>query len=391
MLAAGARLRFQAMYAAQFAFLGVQLPFLSALLDRAGVSPQGIGASTAAALAARLALGPPLAAWADAAGRGRETQCALGAAVAAGAALAAFGAGPAPAILGAVVALYAFGVVIPMTDAGAIAEEAAGRLRYGRARAVGSASFIVANLAGGAFIARYGLGAAGAWLILAGGAMAAAALCLPHTDRAASRPPGAARVLLRDPRFLLLVGAAGAVQASHATYYAFSILHWSAIGYSPLVVGCLWATGVVAEIVLFTTGGRLVAALGPARLIALAGGAAMLRWTATGAEPPLTLLFCLQTLHAATFGAAHLGSVEAAGRIAPHSRAAAMTVVSTFGVGASTGLATLAAGALFDPDAPQAAYLICAGLGFVGAVLALVLRQLTKGRLSPTAPYAEDA
>ncbi|MEL6365682.1 MAG: MFS transporter [Pseudomonadota bacterium] len=386
--------RFAAIYAAQFLFLGVQLPFLTALLDDAGLSPTAIGAVMAGALIARLLFGPPLAAFADASGRTRRVQMGLGAGVCGGAALVGCGAyllpgapGGVVAGAGAVLALFAFGVVIPMTDAAAIAEEQAGRLRYGRVRAVGSAAFICANLGGGYLIARLGFEAGVFWLVLMGAGMALAASRLPRRGESATRPSSfaAARGLLRNRPFLLLVFAAGAGQAAHATYYGFSILHWTSLGYDAATVGALWATGVIAEIVLLANGRRLIARFAPSALIAIGGLAASGRWLATGLEPPLAALFCLQTLHALTFAAVHLGSVEAAGRLAPDARATAMTIISTFGVGALTGAATLVAGALFEQSGAFAAYALCAGLGAVAALAALVLMRMT---VRPRAPAA---
>lgn len=383
--------RFAGLYAAQFLYLGVQLPFLTALLAIAGLGAASIGAVTAAALVARLVVGPPLAAFADASGRQRRVQIGLGAMVTLGAAMVGAGAflplgvaAPLIAGAGALLAYAAYGIVIPMTDAAAMEEVSAGRLNYGRARSIGSAAFILANLGGGLAIARTGYPVAAIWLVVTGGAIALAAAALPRRDRSAAYGGSfaAARELARDKRFLLLVLAAGAGQASHATYYAFSILHWTSLGYSAFTIGALWATGVVAEIVMLANGRRLLARFSPAALIAMGGMAGLFRWVMTGGEPPLAILFALQLLHAGTFATTHLGSVEAAGRLAPEARATAMTVISTFGVGALTGLATLIAGGLYEGVDPQAAYLLCAGCSALAAAAALVLRGMTVGEKS---------
>jgi PPP family 3-phenylpropionic acid transporter len=42
------------------------------------------------------------------------------------------------------------------------------------------------------------------------------------------------------------------MHGSHAFYYAFGTLHWQAQGLGAGLIGALWATGVVAEIALFS-------------------------------------------------------------------------------------------------------------------------------------------
>ncbi len=92
-------------------------------------------------------------------------------------------------------------------------------------------------------------------------------------------------------------------------YYALGSLAWPGQGYSDAVIGLLWATGVVAGIVLFYVSGPIMARLGAVRLLMLAAAAAVLRWTVTALSPPLAVLFLMQVLHGLTFGAAHLGAV----------------------------------------------------------------------------------
>ena len=68
---------------------------------------------------------------------------------------------------------------------------------------------------------------------------------------------------LRQPAFLAIAAAASLIQASHAVYYGFSTLDWTAKGFDGVTIGVLWALGVVAEIVLFAFAGRLPRSIGP--------------------------------------------------------------------------------------------------------------------------------
>ena len=86
---------------------------------------------------------------------------------------------------------------------------------------------------------------------------------------------------------------------------------------TPSVIGWLWAEGVIAEIILFAFGVRLVRWMGPATLIALGGLAGAVRWSVTGLTPGLGILVVMQALHAFTFAATHLGAIYFISRRVP--------------------------------------------------------------------------
>ena len=54
-------------------------------------------------------------------------------------------------------------------------------------------------------------------------------------------------------------------QASHAAYYGFATLHWRAAGHGELVIGLLWAEGVIAEVVLFACAAAVLRRFPPVR------------------------------------------------------------------------------------------------------------------------------
>ena len=90
----------------------------------------------------------------------------------------------------------------------------------------------------------------------------------------------------------------------------------------------LWGLGVAAEIVLFAFSGRLPKSLRPTTLLAIGGLGAIVRWTAMAFDPPTALLPALQILHAASFGAAHLGMMGFLARAVPRELAATAQGVS---------------------------------------------------------------
>src|SRR3546814_8893414 len=86
------------------------------------------------------------------------------------------------------------------------------------------------------------------------------------------------------------------------------------------MIGLLWAEGVIAEVLLFACGAKVVQRLGPARMLLLGALAGVVRWTLLAASTDLAVLFAAQALHAFTFGAAHLGAIAFIARAAPAGR-----------------------------------------------------------------------
>ncbi|HRD45674.1 MAG TPA: MFS transporter, partial [Caulobacter sp.] len=82
--------------------------------------------------------------------------------------------------------------------------------------------------------------------------------------------------------------------------------------------------------------------------------------------PPLWLLFPLQGLHALSFAAVFMGSLQLIERTAPaRSASAAQTISSAFSGGLVIGLATLASGPLYDAVGARG-YLAMAALALGG-------------------------
>jgi PPP family 3-phenylpropionic acid transporter len=282
----------------------------------------------------------------------------------------------------------ALGAVVPLTDVIVLRQARRRGFDFGQARGVGSAAFIVANLAMGVMLAQ-----APPWIVLAWvGATVAAALVLLHrllpfepVSEGGERTPGLERLrgvgrLLRDPVFVLALVSIGLVQASHGFYYGFSALLWRDQGVSEAVIGALWGVGVAAEVVFLALMAPLQRRLGPARLFILGAGAAMIRWTLYALEPGVGWLFVLQTLHALSFAATFMGALQTIERLSPpETSSAAQTLNSALSGGLLIGLATLASGPLYDRFG-SGGYLAMAAVAAVGLLGALRVAPA----LSPT-------
>jgi PPP family 3-phenylpropionic acid transporter len=371
-------------YGGQFVLLGIQLPFFAGWLEMRGFNAPEIGMITGAALIARLVLGPFVAFWADHQTDERRALRAVTFLFALGA--CALIVAPGKIFIGAAAAIviWTFGLLVPLTDTAVLRADRNGHLHYGQTRATGSFFFLMTTIAGGAALSALGIAAA-VW-VMAGAASFAFAVSLLLPKEAGSR--GGARpvswkeapALLKHRVFLAVLFAAGLTQGGHAVYYAFSYLRWEELGYSALTIGCLWATGVVAEIFLLTRARGLARRLAPSTLLMIGAAGAVMRWTIISLEPSLWILFAVQTLHSLTFAATYLGTIEFLDRAAPLRLVnTGMTLMSTTGVGAITGLATVIAGFVWNASGPASAYLMMAGMGAIAFLLALIVSKSWDG------------
>ncbi len=368
-------------YGAVFLILGIELPYLSAWLNGRGFSSIEIGLIIGTPLWLRIILGPMIGIAADRYAANRLLVVALASAAAIGAFWLAHTDQITLVLILVALVLVASQSTLPLVDTLAIETSHRDRTDYGRMRLWGSISFIVANLAGGWAIGWIGSEVV-VWMIGAAAAIAAAtALRLPNREQRASGTGttrakldgNVVRVLLSDRRFQLLIVAAGTVQASHAVYYAFSVLAWHQHGWSSELIGLLWGLGVAAEIILFSMSGRLIALIGANRMLAIGAIGGLVRWLGMAAEPGLATTVALQSMHALSFGATYLATVHVIHAIAPTGRgASAQALNSAIGSGLAMAIALIAAGAIFRAYG-TAAYLAMAALAAVGLIAALLL------------------
>ncbi|MEM9749691.1 MAG: MFS transporter [Pseudomonadota bacterium] len=375
--------RFAFLFGAAFFLLGVHLPFFPVWLEARGYGAGQISLAVAVGFIGRIVMGPLIAHYAQAAPDPRKPILALAmATLLFFAFLPPLGAFWTILALGSL-AIWFFSTLIPLADVMAMQAQRAGEVDYGRMRAFGSVAFIVASLMAG-WLKDWGgpetiMGA----ILVSGGVLvlASATLKRPPVAEAPPKPIAWSETLdlAARPAFLVFLLAGGVIQASHGVYYAFSSIHWSKIGYSDPTIGMLWGVGVAAEVAFLAFSGPIVARLGPARLLALAGAAATLRWGATAFDPPLGLLILLQALHALSFAATHVASVSFVVRASPERLAgAAMTLTASTGFGLAVGLAALTAGGLYSAYG-AGSYLSMAALGAAGLVGALALGRMWSG------------
>jgi MFS transporter, PPP family, 3-phenylpropionic acid transporter len=375
--------RLAAFYAALFAGLGVQLPFLPVWLAAKGLDAQEIGIALAIPMIVRMFAIPIATRAADRrnALRGAITVAAVAAVVGYGAVGVAGGALAIMLVFALASAFYT--PLMPLADAYALRGLGQRGRSYGPVRLWGSAAFIVGSFGAGVVLDWIAAGNLIWLLVVAMLPTAIAAYVLSPLDagaasaRSASARALSVRGLLRNHAFLAVVAAASLVQASHAVYYGFSTLDWRAAGLDGAGIGALWGLGVVAEIALFAVSGRL--SLGPTALLLLGAAGAAIRWAAMAFSPPLVLLPLLQCLHGLSFGATHLGALGFMARAAPAEIAATAQGYLAIAQGLVMAGAMGLAGVLYARYG-GAAYAAMALTAAAGGMCALAARRLAAAK-----------
>lgn len=292
---------------------GVGMPFFPAWLEYRGLNPVEIGIILAIPMAVRMVFVPLTTRLADRYNmlRGAILIASIGSAV--GNIAIGFSNSFFTLFVVMTIAAIFFTPTVSLADAYALRGLSERGKAYGPVRLWSSAAFIAANLSGG-FLIGLMTKAGIIWMISAPfviGIVLAWAL-IPVSIRvpdqvAASAPK---KSLWRLPAFVAIVVACAAIQASHAVYYGFSTLDWTAKALGNTTIGVLWAIGVVAEIFLFALSGRLARYVGPVSLVTLGACGAIVRWTVMAFDPPFVVLPPLQILHALSFGATHIGAMQ---------------------------------------------------------------------------------
>lgn len=252
---------------------------------------------------------------------------------------------------------------------------------YSRMRIWGSIGYLAANFAGGVLLTFTGAGAVPA--LFSASMAAALAVCLftPRLGAPRARARIAATPLLRQPFFLLFVGAAGLIQSSHGFFYSFSAIYWKSLGISETVVGALWAFAVVAEVIVFAVFKRVFSRVTPLGVLYAAAAASMLRWTLYPLIWPWGLgtagFFAAQAMHSISTGLMIIGVQKMIAETVPEHQTGGAQGIAYFASNTAMAFATLASGWLYERFGAGGFFAMTAvaALGLLAAVAARAFPQ----------------
>jgi PPP family 3-phenylpropionic acid transporter len=279
-----------------------------------------------------------------------------------------------------VVGLFAvfWAAASPLVDATAMEQQEHHGLDYGRVRLWGSIGFILATLVLGKLLdVAPRLWAVHATVLLLT-LNALFSLGLPRTRPDPVEQHPRLRELFAERGYVVLLGCAFLMLASHGTLYGFFSLHLETLGYSKLAIGGLWSTGVVAEVLLFYFSRGLLRRFGAVRLAQGALVLAVVRWlicATTGAAVPLVIA---QGLHAFSFAAFHVSMIGLCHRLArPELRGSAQSLLNGVSYGLGQGVGIYVSGMFYDRLGASALFLASAAVAVLGALLAVQLSDGT--------------
>jgi PPP family 3-phenylpropionic acid transporter len=171
---------------------------------------------------------------------------------------------------------------------------------------------------------------------------------------------------------------------AHGVLYNFYSIYLAEHGYSKIVIGLLWAVGVICEIVIFILMPKLMKRFSLKTILLTSLALAVLRFSLIGvAVESLAWLIIAQSLHAATFGSFHAASVEVVSQFFNgRHQAKGQAIYSSVAYGVGGTIGGLAGGYALQYLGGQNTFLLAAVFPLFGfLVIALGLKlEKTHGR-----------
>jgi PPP family 3-phenylpropionic acid transporter len=360
-----------------FAALGALLPYWGLYLKSRGFSAVEIGELFAVMMATKI-IAPVVWGWA-ADVSGRRMAIVRAASLLATVAFAGVFYAGGYWWLVVVLAVFSFfwNAALPQFEAVTMSRLGDQPHRYSSIRLWGSIGFVLAVVALGPLLDRYGAAVLPGILAALFFIVWLSSLAVPE-NRAAQPADGGAEslwsVLRRREVFLLLIVCL-LMQASHGPYYSFFSIHLEEHDYPRWLIGQLWALGVVAEIVVFVFMHRLAARFGMHALLIASLALATMRWLLVAFfVDHLPVIVFAQLLHAASFGVYHavaIGFIHGLFRGRHQGRGQALYSSVSFGAGGAIG--SLYAGYLWDTAGATPTFVLAA-LASAVALLIVAMR-----------------
>lgn len=371
--------RISLFYLTLHACMGVYLPGMQAWYQAQGVSPAQLGALGFVTILARVVTNPFVGSWIDRNGHARRVTIALSILTVALHALNLWGEGFLVLLAIAIAYTVVRAPVGPLGDAIALTTCQREGVDFGRVRFWGSVGFMIFVIIGGPLIDRFGVEAVPLLALPLFVLTVLGALALPRDAEVprGSRPQAPVRTLLRQPIFVVFLVASSCAQASHAVLYAFSTLHWNAVGLNQTQIGWLWGVSTSIELVVFWWSRPLVTRLRPASLMALGALTTLPRWGFHALATDFWVFMALQLLHAGTFALTYLGALQFIARHLPPSHAASAQTLNAGSNALLMGLGMWTLGPVFAAHGGLA-YLAMAAIGAIATLASLWLRHLVR-------------
>ncbi|MCU7804283.1 MAG: MFS transporter [Candidatus Thiodiazotropha sp. (ex Lucinoma borealis)] len=244
---------------------------------------------------------------------------------------------------------------------------------YSRVRLWGSIGFILTVVALGFLLDEWGVEWVPKIVLLLYFGIFLFSLIVPENDAdMPAHDQGSILQVLKRGDIIAFLLACFFMQASHGAYYAFYSIYMEEVGYSSIVIGLLWALGVIAEVLVFLVMHQLLHRWGARKVLIASLAMAVVRWILVGSAPENLLLVLLaQVMHAATFGTFHAAAIHMVHHyfVGRHQgRGQALYSSISFGAGGAFG--SLLSGYLWIGIGAAATYWVAAGYALLALIIA---------------------
>ncbi len=179
------------------------------------------------------------------------------------------------------------------------------------------------------------------------------------------------------PAILIFFTVCFLLQLSHGAYYTYFSIYLADIGYSKFQIGWLWALGVIAEVVLFLYMHRWFKRCSIIGIMQVALALTCLRWFGTAyLADSLFAITVLQCLHAFSFGAMHVASIQFVhSHFVQYHQGRAQALYSSFGFGAGGAAGAFLSGFVVMTNDYTMAFLVSALISLTALIFARSLKR----------------
>lgn len=273
--------------------------------------------------------------------------------------------------------------LMPAIESGASSLVQQGKVHYGKSRSYGSIGFVFAVLIISMLSGFWGEQAI-LWSMIVGLLFLLIKQFMPTPATLLAKPSAQDRKqklsmkgLWKVKTFPVVLIVVFLLQGSHAAYYNYGYIYLQGLNVNPFYIGMIINIAVIFEILYFMKADSFLSKWRPSSLFLLAGVGSTLRWALIFIFPNVAIFIASQTLHALSFGVAHIAFIRYITMSLPKEQIPnAQGIYSGLALSLSTAILTFAGGYLYEMQP---------GLAFLGMIIctipALILILMTRRRL----------
>ena len=180
--------------------------------------------------------------------------------------------------------------------------------------------------------------------------------------------------ILKRPEVIAFIIVAFLSQVAHGPYYAIYSLFLKSHQYSQSIIGLLWTTGVIAEIIVFWVVYKYFKNIKLKLILVGSLLLASIRWFCIGSLIDYGwMIFLAQLLHAATFATFHLAAINLTHNFFSgknQSRGQALYSSVSYGAGGAVG--SMYGGYCWEQFGPEIAFYTAAIIALIAAMVAYI-------------------